>query len=90
MALNIKNQEVENLLNSVVKMTGESKTEAVRKALEERQRRLAMRFPIAQDRDRLHTFLAEEIWPQIPSDLIGAKLSREEEEAFLGFGELGI
>ena len=45
MALNIKNQDVENLLDEVVQMTGESKTEAIRKALEERRQRLALRSP---------------------------------------------
>ena len=82
MALNIKNQEVENLLNSVVKMTGESKTEAVRKALEERQQRLALRFMVTQDDNWLNTFLGEEIWPQIPPDQL--------EEAILGVGDLGV
>ena len=90
MALNIKNQEVENLLNSVVKMTGESKTEAVRKALEERQQRLALRFMVTQDDNWLNTFLGEEIWPQIPPDQLGTRLSKAEEEAILGVGDLGV
>jgi antitoxin VapB len=90
MALNIKNQDVENLLNSVVKMTGESKTEAVRKALEERQQRLALRFMVTQDDNWLNTFLGEEIWPQIPPDQLGTRLSKEEEEAILGMGDLGV
>ncbi len=44
MAVNIKNQDVENLLNEVVNLTGETKTEAIRKALEERRKRLSLRF----------------------------------------------
>ena len=90
MALNIKNQEVEKLLDSVVKMTGESKTEAVRKALEERQQRLALRFMVTQDDNWLNTFFGEEIWPQIPPDQLGTRLSKAEEEAILGVGELGV
>ena len=90
MALNIKNQDVENLLDSVVKMTGESKTEAVRKALEERQQRLALRSMNSNNRNRLNTFLEEEIWPQIPSELMGKTISKAEEEEILGFGELGV
>ena len=90
MALNIKNQDVENLLDSVVKMTGESKTEAVRKALEERHQRLALSSMRANDRDRLQNFLAEEIWTQIPKALLGSTLSKEEEEQILGLGELGV
>lgn len=42
MAVNIKNKDVENLLNEVVQLTGESKTEAIRKVLEERRKRLAL------------------------------------------------
>ncbi len=89
MALNIKNQDVEYLLDCVVKMTGESKTEAVRKALEERQQRLALSAVTSRDQNRLINFLNEEIWPQIPADLLGASLSSEEEK-ILGLGELGV
>ncbi len=45
MALNIKNQDVESLVEQVVQMTGESKTVAVRRALEERLKRLSLRAP---------------------------------------------
>jgi len=90
MALNIKNQDVENLLSSVVSMTGESKTEAVRKALEERRQRLALRFMVRTSDDRLDTFLNEEIWSQIPAELLGIKLSKAEEEQILGMGEFGV
>ncbi|HYD05907.1 MAG TPA: type II toxin-antitoxin system VapB family antitoxin, partial [Reyranella sp.] len=40
MALNIKNLAVERLAADVARLTGESKTEAIRRALEERKRRL--------------------------------------------------
>jgi antitoxin VapB len=83
MALNIKNQDVETLLENVVKITGESKTEAVRKALEERHQRLALRSMTPHLRNRLNNFLAEEIWPQIPAELLGSRLSKEEEEQLL-------
>src|SRR5215208_644444 len=42
-ALNIKNAEVERLAEEVARLTGESKTEAVRRALSERKQRLAHR-----------------------------------------------
>lgn len=90
MALNIKNKDVEMLLNSVVKITGESKTEAVRKALEERQQRLTLRFMMIRDNNRLNAFLNEEIWSQIPSELLGTTLSKAEEEQILGIGEWGV
>ena len=90
MALNIKNRDVEILLRDVVALTGESKTEAVRKALEERRQRLALWSVTPPDKDRLTTFLQEEIWPQIPPELLGTKLSKEEEEEILGYGENGV
>src|SRR5260370_42263048 len=40
MALNIKNRDVEELAAEVAKMTGETKTEAIRRALAERHQRL--------------------------------------------------
>ena len=90
MAVNIKNKDVENLLNEVVNLTGETKTEAIRKALEERQKRLSLRFATPDKLQRLVTLLEEEIWPQIPADQLGKRLSKEEEEAILGYGELGV
>jgi antitoxin VapB len=90
MALNIKNREVERLLEEVVQMTGESKTEAVRKALEQRRQRLALRTMAQRDDVRLLSFLQEEVWPQIPAELLGIRLTKEDEEEILGYGEHGI
>jgi antitoxin VapB len=39
-SLKIKNPDVEKLLDEIVRLTGESKTEAIRKALDERRQRL--------------------------------------------------
>lgn len=90
MALNIKNPDVEKLLEELVQATGESKTEAVRKALAERQQRLALRFSSHQPEIRLLTFLQDEAWPQIPADLLGTRLTQAEEEAILGYGKQGV
>lgn len=90
MALNIKNPDVEKLLEELVQITGESKTEAVRKALAERQERLALRYGRQQPEIRLHAFLQDEVWPQIPADLRGTRLTKAEEEAILGYGEQGL
>ncbi len=90
MALNIKNRNVENLLAEVVKITGESKTEAVRKSLEERRHRLSLRFISPQEKTRILSFLQDEIWPQIPNNLLGVRLTKDEEDKILGFGELGV
>ena len=90
MALNIKNRDVEKLLDEVVQITGESKTEAVRKALEERRQRLAMRVGVHPDKIRLLVFLQDEVWPQVPADLHGTRLTKAEEEAILGYGGHGV
>ena len=80
MAINIKNQDVEKLLNEVVKMTGETKTEAVRRALLERRQRLALRQTKRKDEAYFFTFLQNDIWAQIPAPLLGKALASEEEE----------
>ena len=90
MALNIKNPDVEKLLDEVVQMTGESKTEAVRKALEERRQRLSLRFGTRQNEIRLLTFLQDEVWPQVPAELRGTRLTKAAEEAILGYGADGV
>ena len=90
MALNIKNAEVEGLVEEVARLAGESKTEAVRKALEERRARLAYRMAADSRRERLMRFLENELWPSVPDEQMGRELSRTEEEAILGYGEQGV
>jgi antitoxin VapB len=89
MALNLKNAEVERLASEVARLTGESKTEAIRRALEERKRRL--KHTAADDRRaRLLKFLEKKVWPTIPADQRGKRLSRAEEDEILGFGPGGV
>jgi antitoxin VapB len=90
MAVNIKNNDVENLLNELALLTGESKTETVRQALLERRRRLTAQTTVRQPEIRLLTFLEEEVWPQIPAEQLGVRLTKAEEEAILGYGEDGV
>jgi antitoxin VapB len=90
MPLNIKNQEVERLVSEIADLTGESKTEAVRKALKERRARLAFREAGDDRKARLRRFLEQEAWPAMPESELGKRLSREEEEAILGFGDDGV
>lgn len=89
MALNIKNAAVEKLAAEVAQMTGESKTETIRKALEERKARLRLHSSEGR-RERLQRFLELEVWPNIPADQKGRRPSRSEEDEILGFGPLGI
>ena len=90
MSLNIKNPDVENLLDEVVRLTGESRTEAIRKALDERRRLLLTQAVTPRSEARLLAFLEDEIWSQIPAELMGQPMTKEEEEALLGYGEAGV
>ncbi|MHB8439582.1 MAG: type II toxin-antitoxin system VapB family antitoxin [Acidimicrobiales bacterium] len=89
MALNLKNAEVERLAAEVAKLAGESKTEAIRRALAERRDRLAYRIGSADRARRVRSVLEREIWPLIPEAEIGRRLTRSEEDELLGFGEHG-
>jgi antitoxin VapB len=89
-ALNIKNREVERLATEVSAMMGESKTEAIRRALEERKRRLVFQVNQRDRKAGLLEFMESEIWPNIPKALIGKRPSRAEEDRILGYGKDGI
>ena len=91
MALNIKNPEVERLAADIAKLTGESKTEAIRRALSERRDRLAFRVGHG-DRDRScsRLRLERDVWPQVPAAERGRRITKREEEAILGFGKAGV
>jgi len=71
-------------------MSGESKTEAVRRALEERKARLAYRLPDGDRAMRLRRFLESEAWPGIPAGELGRRMSRGEEDDLLGYGREGV
>lgn len=90
MALNLKNAEVERLAAEVARMTGETKTEAVRRALVERRRRLAYRAEPAGRVSRGRRYLEEDVWPLVPEDQRGRTLTHEEEDAILGYGDRGV
>jgi antitoxin VapB len=90
MPLNIKNPSVERLVDEAVRLTGESKTEAIRKALEERRERLTFRVTGQRREERLRRLLEQEIWPIVPKDELGRSLSRAEEEETLGYGPEGV
>lgn len=89
MALNIKNADVERLATEVARLTGESKTEAIRRALEERKRRL--KGSSVQDRRaRVMKLLERKVWPAVPKHQLGRRLTRSEEDAILGYGPAGV
>ncbi len=89
MAMNIKNVEVERLANEVARLTGESKTEAVRVALFERHQRLAQRMQSADRGADARRFLEQVAWPLVPEIERGRRLTRAQEDAILGYGPDG-
>ena len=90
MALNIKNRDVERLASDVAGLTGETKTEAIRRALEERQGRLAMRVVRKDRRADILQFLERDVWPLVPKNQFGRRLTRRQEEDILGYGKGGV
>ena len=89
MALNLKNADVERLAADVARLTGESKTEAIRRALEERKRRLTG-LSVAERRQRILTLLERTAWPSLPRGEQGRRLTRVEEDEILGYGPDGV
>jgi antitoxin VapB len=84
-SLNLKSAEVISLANEVALLAHETKTEAVRRALEERRERLlagSRRLPLKQ-------FLEQQVWPLVPADVLGTSLTREQEDIILGYGPDG-
>ncbi len=90
MALNIKNPEVEQLAAEIAAMLGESKTEAIRRALQERKQRLALRTGGKDRHLKLMEFLEHEVWPHVPKEMLGVSLSKEEHDWILGYGSEGV
>ena len=89
MAMNIKNAEVERLAAEVARLTGESKTEAIRRALDERRGRL--RNASTNDRRaRVLKFLEKKVWRTLPKAHVGRRLSHAEEDEILGYGPEGV
>jgi len=89
-ALNIKDRETEKLAAEVAAMTGESKTRAVRIALEERKQRLALRIGRRDQGQGLQRFLEQEVWPELPRRVLGKRVTRRERDAILGYGREGV
>ena len=89
MPLNLKNAAVERLAAEVADLAGETKTEAIRKALEERRRRLKG-SDIGERRERLLRHLKAKVWPEVPKRHLGRRLTRAEEDAILGYGPDGV
>ena len=82
MALNIRNVKAEQLAEEVARRTGETKTQAVITALQERLARVR--------RERRRTPLAEELIEIAQSCARLPVLDSRSQEAILGYGEDGL
>ena len=90
MALNIKNREVERLAEEAGRLAGETKTETIRRALEDRVARLRLRV-VRRDREGdILAYREREVWPAVPKRLLGRRLGRREEDRILGYGPEGV
>jgi prevent-host-death family protein len=47
-------------------------------------------FHLPDRGERLQRFLEEEVWPHIPPEELGRRLTRAEEDAILGYGPDGV
>ena len=90
MALNIKDRETERLAAEVAALTGESKTRAVRIALQERRQRLGLLTAKRDRRADLFRFLEQEVWPLVPRRILGRRITKKAREAILGYGPAGV
>jgi antitoxin VapB len=89
-ALTIKNAEVERLAAEVARLTGESKTQAVRVALEERRRRLTSGIDPEARAAEIWRWLETEVWPHVPPEERGRPHDSARDDAILGYGPDGL
>ncbi len=78
------------MAGEVAGMTGETKTEAIRKALKERRDRLSYHIATRNRKADLLDFLSREIWPAIPKRLLGKRLTKAELDQILGYEDKGV
>lgn len=90
MPLNIKNAEVEQLADQIARLTGETKTEAIRQALLARRDSLTAKASGLGRGRRLAMFLERRAWPLLRPGAAGKRLSKKERERILGYGPEGV
>lgn len=89
MALNIKDPETERLAAEIAQLTGDTKTGAIRVALRERKARIVLAQGGKGRGERVMEVLQQRVWPQLPAGVRGSTLTREQEDAILGYGTDG-
>lgn len=71
----------------VAAMTGETATEAIRKALEERRDRLQFQVVRTDRKAEMFRYLTENVWPRVATEVLGKGISQAEQDELLGYGE---
>jgi antitoxin VapB len=79
-------KKVARLANEVALLAHETKTEAIRRALEERRERLLGASVRGQS---LISFLEKQVWPFIPEEVRGYQMTSEEQDQIFGCGPDG-
>lgn len=87
MALHKRNVELERLVEEILHLTDKTKTEAIRRSFAERSQCLAHRQVLDQPATRVRAFLEHEVWPEVPEEERGQRLTSTEEDELLGYGE---
>lgn len=83
----IKNAGVERHATEVARLAGETRMEAIRRALEERRARLSGPRTATGRQAHLLRVLEEEIWPALPASVLGTPaLTRKQRQEQLGYG----
>ncbi len=90
MALNLKNKEVEELAAEVAELAGETKTEAIRRALAERRERIEFHVRDQSRAGSFMNYLEHEVWPRVDPAKLGTAIRKEEIEQILGYGPDGV
>jgi antitoxin VapB len=89
-ALTIKNPEVERLAAEVARLTGETKTQAIRVALEERRRRLNSDVDQEARAAEILHWLETEVWSLVPEELRGQPHDSRRDDEIIGYGPDGL
>jgi len=89
MALSIKDPATEEMAADIASRMGETKTEAIRKALHERRLRLFVPAAREERWARVQRLLREEIWPELTRSKPG-KTTKAGKERILGYGKAGV
>ena len=90
MAPNIKNAGAERLTAKVAALAGETKTDAVQVAQGERKQQPRATGIRESKQVRVDRLLRERIWPQIPKNVFGRRITKREEDRILGYGPGGV